>query len=198
MRSGPFRAIRDRKLVETTADDLREVMALGGSSTNHFLRCLHNLALGMGWLPGAIIPPKLWPASKSKDKRGITLQEHEKIIAVERNTERRHYYELLWEIGAAQTDTALLAADNIDWQRRALQYQRKKTGEWACIQIGARLEALLRKLPASGALFPHISQTTDSARAAEFCCRCRTVGVTGVSLLSGQESLIRVFPINFR
>lgn len=128
MRSGPFRAIRDRKLVETTADDLREVMALGGSSTNHFLRCLHNLALGLGWLPGAIIPPKLWPASKSKDKRGITLQEHEKIIAAERNTERRHYYELLWEIGAAQTDTALLIADNIDWQRRALQYQRKKTG----------------------------------------------------------------------
>lgn len=184
MRSQPFRLLRDRKLVETTADDLRQVMDLGGTSTNHFLRCIHNLALGMGWLPGPILPPKLWPAVKSKPKRGITLAEHSKIIAAEHNTERRHYYEMLWEIGAAQTDTALLTAQNIDWDKRTLQYQRKKTGEWACIQIGSRLEALLKKLPSSGPLFPHISQTTDSARAAEFCRRCRTVGVTGVSLHS--------------
>jgi integrase len=184
MQSKPFRVIRNRKLVETTADNLHEVIALGGSSTNHFLRCLHNLALGVGWLPGPIIPPKLWPVAKSKPKRGITQLEHERIIAAERNKERRHYYEILWEIGAAQTDGALLSADNIDWQKRVLQYQRKKTGEWACIQIGARLEALLRDLPSSGPLFPHIGQTTDSARAAEFSRRCRTVGLTGVSLHS--------------
>jgi len=184
MRSSPFRTIRDRKLVETTADDLRQVMALGGSSANHFMRCLHNLALGMGWLPGPIVPPKLWPAVRSKPKRGVTAAEHERIIVAERNVERRYYYEMLWEIGAAQTDTALLTAENIDWRQRVLQYQRKKTGEWACIQIGARLDALLRKLPGSGPLFPHISQTTDSARAAEFSRRCRTVSVTGVSLHS--------------
>lgn len=184
MRSSPFRTMRDRKLVETTADDLREVLGLGGASTNHFLRCLHNLALGMGWLPAAIIPPKLWPVVRTKTKRGITQLEHEKIIAAEQNMERRHYYELLWEIGAAQTDTAMLTAENIDWQRHTLQFQRKKTGEWACVQIGPRLEALLRKLPSSGSLFPRISQTTDSARASEFSRRCRTVGVTGVSLHS--------------
>ena len=184
MRSKPLCTLGNRKLVETTADDLRDVLNAGSTSTNHFLRCLHNLALGMGWLPGPIIPPKLWPIVSSKPKRGIRREEHEKIIAAEHNQERRHYYEMLWEIGAAQTDTALLTSENINWPERKLQYQRKKTGEWACIQIGSRLESLLKKLPLIGSLFPHISQTSESARAAEFCRRCRTVCVTGVSLHS--------------
>lgn len=184
MRSAPFRAIADRKLVDTTAVDFLKVLAAGGSSTNLFLRCLHNLALGMGWLTGPVIPPKLWPVSKSRSKRGITLAEHQKLVASEQNDERRHYYELLWEIGAAQTDTSLLTADHVDWGRRVVQYQRKKTGEWACIQIGPRLEALLRKLPSAGPLFPTISRSTDGARAAEFCRRCRVAGVKGVSLHS--------------
>ena len=49
----------------------------------------------MGWLPGSIIPPKLWPVVSSKPKRGIRREEHEKIIAAERNEERRHCYEML-------------------------------------------------------------------------------------------------------
>jgi len=90
----------------------------------------------------------------------------------------------LWEVGAAQTDTSLLQAENIDWSRNTLQYQRRKTGQWACIQIGPRLEAVLRKLPSKGPLFPNISQTTDSARAAEFRHRCRLLKLEGVSLHS--------------
>ena len=39
--------------------------------THTFLRCLQNLALGLGWLPWAILPPKLWPALRTKPKRGI-------------------------------------------------------------------------------------------------------------------------------
>lgn len=184
LRSRPFRLLAERKLIETTTDDFRQVIASGGSSTNHYLRCLHNLALGMGWLSDPIIPPRLWPTVRSRPKRGITVEEHEKIIAAEKNMERRHYYELLWEIGAAQTDAALLSVSNVDWNKRVVSYQRKKTGEWACIRLGSRLEALLRKLPSKGALFPKISQTTDSARAAEFYRRCQTVGITGVSLHS--------------
>jgi len=107
-----------------------------------------------------------------------------RLIAAEHNEERRHYYELLWEIGAAQTDTSLLTAEHIDWERRVLQYQRRKTGEWACVQIGPRLELLLRQLPHTGPLFPQIAQSTDRARASEFCRRCRTVDVKGVSLHS--------------
>ena len=184
MRSAPFRLIANKKLVDTTADDFRQVLAVGGSSTNLFLRCLHNLALGMGWLTGPILPSKLWPISKPRPKRGITHAEHQLLLGAEHNEERRHYYELLWSIGAAQTDTSRLTAEQIDWKRRVLQCQRKKTGEWACIQIGPQLESLLRTLPPSGPLFPQISQSTERARASESCRRCRTAGVKGVSLHS--------------
>jgi hypothetical protein len=65
-RSPAFRGLLDRKLVETTGDDLREVLRVGGASTNLFLRCLHNQALGMGWLPAPIIPPKLWASDQTE------------------------------------------------------------------------------------------------------------------------------------
>jgi hypothetical protein len=61
IRSKSFDLTRDRKLIETTADDLRAVMKAGGAFTNHFLRCLHNSAIGLGWLLAPLIPPKLWP-----------------------------------------------------------------------------------------------------------------------------------------
>ncbi|HAM72784.1 MAG TPA: hypothetical protein DCM86_14170 [Verrucomicrobiales bacterium] len=184
MSSSPFRAIANKKLVETTADELRQVLLQGGAATNLFLRCLHNLALGLGWLPGPIIPPKLWPVTRPHPKRGITSTEHLKILAAEQNEERRHYYSLLWEIGAAQTDTAVMTAESIDWHNRVLKYRRRKTGEWACVKIGPRLEELLRRLPSAGPLFPRINESTDRARASEFCRRCRTVGIKGVSLHS--------------
>ena len=50
-------------------------------------------------------------------------------MAAEKNVERRLYYEFLWETGAAQTDAAEFRAEQIDWQRRILSYQRQKTGE---------------------------------------------------------------------
>ena len=184
MKSAPFQRLRDKKIVETAADDVREVLRQGGSSTNHFMRCLHNLALGFGWLPAPIIPPKLWPESQTRKRRAITPAEHDTIIRSEKNEERRHYYELLWEVGAAQTDAANLNAMNIDWKNRVLIYQRQKTSEWASIRIGVRLERLLKKLPGSGPLFPKISETNESARSAEFSRRCRVAKVTGVSLHS--------------
>jgi integrase len=152
--------------------------------THAFLRCVHNLALGLGWLPWPVLPPRLWPAVHTKPKRGITLEEHNRILAAEQNTERRHYYELVWEIGAAQIDAASLRAENIDWETRLLSYQRQKTGEWAYLKIGSRLEALLRQLPAKGPLFPRISTMKSSERSAEFARRCRLLKLKGVSLHS--------------
>jgi integrase len=184
MQSAPFLRLKTKKLVETTADDLRLALSSGGAATNLFVRCLHNLALGMGWLPAAIIPPKLWPESKPRQKRAITIQEHERIIESEKNIERRNFYQLLWEIGSAQIDAAMLTVENIDWQNHVLTYQRQKTGEWACIQIGPRLETLLRNLPSQGHLFPRISQTTSGERSSDFWRRCRVAKVSGVSLHS--------------
>jgi integrase len=184
MRTQAFAGLRPLKLVETTADDLRRCLGLGGNSTNHFLRCLHNLALGLGWLPATIIPPKLWPALQPKPRRAITPQEHELILASEQNQERRNFYKLLWEIGSAQSDAAALKAEQIDWKHRVLTYQRQKTGEWASIQIGTRLEALLRGLPNQGFLFPRISQISAGERSGDFWRRCKVAKVSGVSLHS--------------
>jgi hypothetical protein len=37
--------------MNTTPDDSRAALADNKPSTNHFLRRVHNLAVGMGWLP---------------------------------------------------------------------------------------------------------------------------------------------------
>jgi len=179
-----FNSIRERKIFETRADDLRAVLADDKPSTNHFLRCLHNLAIGLGWLPWPIIPPKLWPEMKCRKKRGITADEQQRILEAEKNPERHRFYRLLWEIGSAQTDAALLETANIDWERRVLTYQRQKTGEWSNLMIGKRLELLLREFSKDGPLFPHLRTLTASARAAEFYRRCRILGIKGVSLHS--------------
>ena len=180
----PLNLIRSQKVLETTAKDFLSVLEKGGVMNNTFLRCVHNLAVGLGWLPWPILPPKLWPVPRTKPKRGVTSEEHLQIIAAERNTERRLYYELLWEIGASQSDAASLQADNIDWGTRLLTYQRQKTGEWAYLKIGSRLEALLRQLPAAGPLFPRIKAAAPKARAAEFRRRCRLLDFAGISLHS--------------
>ena len=191
IRSRPFDLIRDKKLIETTADDLRAVMKAGGAFTNHFLRCLHNLALGLGWILSPVIPPKLWPKSAKKPKRGITWEEHQKIVQNENNEERKLYYELLWEIGAAQTDAANLTATNIEWDKRLLSFHRRKTGELCVLEIGPRLEALLKRLPCEGPLFPSISQIRDAWRSAEFRRRCRLLKIEGVTLHSYRYSWAR-------
>jgi hypothetical protein len=191
IRGKPFNLIRDKKLIETTADDLRAVMKAGGAFTNHFLRCLHNLAIGMGWVLSPIIPPKFWPKAEKRLKRGITWEEHQQIVLNEHNTERRLYYELLWEIGAAQTDGANLNAANIDWDKRLLSYHRQKTGELCVLEIGPRLEALLKSLSSTGPLFPNISQIRDAWRSAEFRRRCRLLKIEAVTLHSYRYAWAR-------
>jgi integrase len=191
IRSKPFNLIRDKKLIETTADDLRAVMKAGGAFTNHFLRCLHSSALGLGWLLSPVIPPKLWPKAEKRPKRGITWEEHQKILQNENNAERKLYYELLWEIGAAQTDAANLTAANVEWDKRLLSYHRQKTGELCVLEIGPRLEALLKRLPCEGPLFPNISQIRDAWRSAEFRRRCRLLEIEGVTLHSYRYAWAR-------
>ena len=182
-----FDEIRSKKLCETVTDDFLRVLKCGLVSVNHYLRRLHNLALKYGWLVGPILPPKVWPRCEPKVKRALTLDEHQRILGSESSAEWRLYYEVLWELGASQTDAANLRADNIDWGSRTLSYQRKKLSihsKPACIIIGERLESLLRKLPAEGALFPHVSRFGDGVRAWHFKKRCRASGVKGVTLHS--------------
>jgi len=184
MRSKPFNLLRDRCLLETTAEELLTVMRSGTKSTNHFLRRLHNLAVGLGWLAWPILAPKLWPRIEVHSRRAITWDEHQRIVTTECNAERRLYYELLWETGAAQSDAADLTNAAIDWETRVLAYHRHKTGQLARLTIGARLEKILRQLPAEGPLFPYWSGVRDTDRSQEFRRRCRILGIEGVTLHS--------------
>jgi hypothetical protein len=182
--SKPFDRIRNKPLMETTADDFSQVILSGTVSTAHYLRRLQNLALGMGWIVVPVLPARMWPKPIPKRRRGITLEEHERILAAEKHPERRLYYRLLWEIGAAQTDAANLTAENIDWTRKVLTYTRRKTGQVAALAIGPALENLLRQLPTTGKLYPYISTLRDTDRSSAFRIRCMTVGISGVTLHS--------------
>jgi len=191
LRSKAFDAIRHKPLVETTGEDLLTIMHANGNCVCHYLRRLHNLALNLGWLAWPVLTKAAWPKIRSQRKRGITPEEHAKIIGCERNPERRAYYELLYETGAAQTDAASLNTKHIDWQNGVLVYRRKKLGpdsEPARLTIGKHLRELLEALPRSGDLFPTIKHQSANHRAAEFRRRCRVAGINGVSLHSYRHS----------
>lgn len=186
-RSKAYDSIRKTSLVQTTSDDLLNVLHRNGNCVAHYLRRLHNLAVDLGWLPWPILAKRAWPKIRSKSMRAITAEEHEAVITSEKNPERRAYYELVYETGAAQTDAANLNSQNIDWKAGVLIYRRQKLGptsEPCRLTIGTKLDDLLKSLPSFGDLFPNIKKLSAAHRAAEFRRRCRVAGITGVSLHS--------------
>jgi integrase len=190
-RSKAYDPIRNKPLVQTTGADLLAIIHTNGNCVAHYLRRLHNLALDLGWLPWPVLAKRAWPKIRSQSKRAITAEEHAAVIASEKNRERRAYYELLFETGAAQTDAANLTAENIAWTSGILVYNRKKLGphsEPARLTIGRKLRALLQSLPRCGDLFPNIKYTSANHRSAEFRRRCRTAGIAGVSLHSYRHA----------
>ena len=190
-RSKAYEPIRNKPLVQTTGEDLLVIVHANGNCVAHYLRRLHNLALDLGWLPWPILAKRAWPKIRSKSKRAITAEEHAAVIASEKNVERRAYYELLYETGAAQTDAANLTVENIDRTNGILVYHRKKLGpfsEPARLTIGCKLRTLLQSLPRFGDLFPNLKKASANYRSAEFRRRCRVAGITGVSLHSYRHS----------
>ncbi len=149
--------IRNVLLVETQAEHFLRVLSDHKVSTNVYLRRLHNVALDMNWLGCPIIPKRKWPKVEYQEKRAITLQEHEQIIGREFNPERRHFYELLWHIGASQSDLAHLHAEDVDWEDRTITYSRMKTGSLAQLHFRERVARILAELPGKGPLFPYLT-----------------------------------------
>ena len=191
VRTKPMQFLTGKRLIETTADEFFEAMKLGTNSTIAFLQTLHNDALGMGWIPSPILPRKMWPKMKKKEKRAITEQEHNQLLAAV-DTEWRMYLQLLWFIGASQTDGANLTSANIDWKNRVLTYGRQKLNGRslppACLVIGKGLDAILRQLPRTGPLFPNITKMDDRSRACFMWKLCKRVKIEGVSLHSYRYS----------
>jgi integrase len=179
-----FNLIRSRLLIETQGEHLLEVLKKGTVSTNAYLRKVHNFAVDMNWLPATVIPRRQWPAIHYKEKRAITLAEHQKILAAEVNPERKVLYQLCWHLGASQGDIAALKGNDVDWNNNTVSFFRKKTGVPVLVHLGSEALNLLKDLPSEGPLFPYLSTVRAGDRATEFKQRCQQLGITGVTLHS--------------
>jgi len=185
-----FDYIRRLHVAETRPEHFDRALADGKVSTNVYLRRIHNHALGMEWLLKSVIPRLQWPKPVFKSKRAITAEEHAAIIQREQNSERRDFYELLWHTGAAQSDGACLLAEDINWEARTICFTRKKLKSRGTnlkptlFRFSAEIEALLKRRPAAGPLFPYLCTVRAGDRATEFKQRCGGLGISGVSLHS--------------
>ena len=178
-------------ILETRADHFLKAIENGTVSTNVYLRRIHNFAVGMNWLPWPLLPKKMWPAVTYQPKRGVTEDEHRRILEREGNQERRAFYALCWHLGGSQSDIAFLTNENIDRTNRTISYRRRKLlnreGKAITpplIRYGSDVEAILDKLPQSGPLFPYLRTVAAKDRATEFRQRCQGLGIQGVSLHS--------------
>jgi len=179
-----FDSIRAVSIVQTRPEHFVHVLEAGTVSTNKNLRRLHNFALAMTWLPWPILIKEQWPKLCYGDKRGVTRQEHQTIVAKEKNPEWKAFLELAWHVGAAQGDLAALRAQDIDREHRVISFSRQKTGSLVVQRYGEEVAAILRRLPTGGPLFPKLSRRTSSNRAARFAKALKRRGVVGVSLHS--------------
>lgn len=146
--------IRNRKLLQTNVEHFLAVLKAGSVSTNVYLRRLHNFAIRMHWLPWPVLPKRQWAAVHYKEKRAITAEEHQRIIEREHNPELRAFYELLWHLGAAQSDLVSLTAEYVNWNENTVAFCRRKTGVPVVITFGNDAAAILATLPRTGLLFP--------------------------------------------
>lgn len=184
MKDKAFDLIRNLQLIKTQGEHFFDALHKGTVSTNVFLRRLQNFALDMDWLPKAVIPKRQWPAIQFKEKRAITLVEHQAIVEREKNPERKRFYELCWHLGGSQGDIACLNAEDIDWNNRTISFTRKKTKVPVVFHLGEEALNLLNDLPGEGLLFPYLARVRAGDRATEFKQRCRGLGIEGVSLHS--------------
>jgi integrase len=179
-----FVPLLPRVIIETPGELLLKVLQSGTVSTNVFLRRLHNFCVDMNWLPWPLVPKRQWPAVRFKEKRGITLAEHQRILAAEVNPERKMFYQICWHLGGSQGDIAGLKGEDVDWQHGTVSFTRKKTGVPVIVHLGSEALNIFKDLPAEGMLFPRLSRVRAGDRATEFKSRCRQLGINGVSLHS--------------
>jgi integrase len=177
-------SIRKTILLETQAEHFLKVLENGCISTNVYLRRIHNFALDMSWLPWPVLPKNRWPAVRFKEKRAIVWKEHQAIVEREQNPERKAFYKLAWNLGAAQSDIAFLEAENVDWRNNVISFARKKTGSVAVMRFDNEVAEVLRDLPGSGPLFPYLRGVRAADRATEFKQRCKGLAIKGVTLHS--------------
>ena len=77
----------------------------------------------------------------------------------------------------------------MNWNTRTISYSRAKlksrTGiKPALIRFGFEIEAILKRRPSSGSLFPYLCTVRANDRATEFRQRCDGLKISGISLHS--------------
>lgn len=181
--------LRQIPLIETTAETFYGVLREGKSCTNMYLRRLHSFALQLGWLAWPVLGYNQWPKLRFKERRGVTLEEHQLLVSTEKNVERRAYLELLWHVGAAQVDLVNLKAEDVEWKTRTISYNRQKTGRLCVVRFGDAVAEILQRLPASGKLFPKYSTLSSADRATRFAERVERLGIKKRSHEAGIPSI---------
>jgi len=193
--SQPFAVLRFTALFYTEDIHFRRVLKhpRATASTQRWLRQLRNYAMDMGWLLHQVLPKRAWPKVKTRPRRGITSEQHRRVMAQESGLERRQYYQMLWFSGGAQTDVAHFHSDCIDKTTQTICYQRKKMRSrnrgHSRIPIGKEIQALLSQLPREGWFFPIIRLENSSQRASKFKRLCFQLGIHDVTLHSYRYAL---------
>ena len=185
MSSEPLDGVLEKKLIQTNPCHFLAVLNRpeAGVFRQCLLRILHNRALDLGWIVQPVIAKNGWPKIRYGHRRGITREEHERILAVTERQDYRDFFELLWETGGSQTDIAGLTADDVDWANQRLDDERAKLESrgqgLVCPAVGSRLESILKRLPAKGDPFPNLVTVRECVRAWHFCKKRRLAGVEG-------------------
>jgi hypothetical protein len=109
MRSGPFAGLLKLPLVYTNSSHFLMTLHYpkAGTSTNKWLRIVHNRALDLGWLLTPVMARKAWPLIRSKRMKAVKQAQHDKLVETENDPEFRDYLEMLWETGGSQTDIGI-------------------------------------------------------------------------------------------
>jgi len=145
----------------------------------------------MNWLPWPIIPKRLWPEVRFKERRAITSEEHQLIIGREKNRS-----------GAASTNCAGISAvrkrtSPISRRRTLTGPTRpsltpgRKTGSLAMIHFGPDIETSCGKCRQPARCFPICnpfavataprSSSNDAMDWASRACRCTLTATLGRS-----------------
>lgn len=197
IKSAPVQPLKRVPLIETDASHFLNTMRhpRAGSSTNKWMRIVHNRALDLGWLLAPVLARKVWPAFRTKKGIPITLEQHRRLVEAEQDEEFARYLEVLWETGGAQTDIACLHRDSTNLFTRRLTFNRRKLekrslGEVAIV-IGEELQRVLGQLPPKGFLFPNLAKQDDKVRASRFRKVADRQGFTEITLHSYRYAWAR-------
>jgi len=206
-----WNGLRHKRCIDTTPRDFELATQDAGPYLIAMGKQIHNYAVGHGLIPYPIMGKEMWPIREGgKMSRTVTEEDHLKIINliqdetlnsfnqyVKHNpsTTRKQWRDewenwlwFLWWTGASSKDAANMKAENIKWKEGVIEYNRAKwvkPEKHAPVRVGiskgGKLEALLKKLPKKGLLFPLLQTVRSCNRSRNLALWADWVGVEKVT-----------------